>query len=100
MKMTDFSNEEAADRFQRVLEGSGVSKKLTEMGIQPGDFVHIAGAELIWDEAAMEAERLAEAQRLRRTHRQRIEDSYGVGTDKSATARRRERRKRQPPGPQ
>ena len=99
MKMTDFGNEEAADRFQRILEASGVSKQLEQMGIQPGDVVHIADAELIWDEAALEAERKVDAQRKRRTHRERIEDSYGVGTDKSATARRRERRQRQAGGP-
>jgi GTP-binding protein len=100
MKMTDFGNEEAADRFQRILEASGVSKKLETMGIQPGDTVHIADAELIWDEAALEAERQVEAQRKRRTRRQRIEDTYGTGTDRSATARRRERRQRQPGGQQ
>jgi GTPase len=94
MKMTDFGNEEAADRFQRVLEAAGVSKKLEQIGIQPGDFVHIADAELIWDEASLEAERQDEARRQRRTRRERIEDAYGVGTDKSATAKRRERRKR------
>jgi GTPase len=94
MKMTDFGNEEAADRFQRVLEAAGVSKKLEQIGIQPGDFVHIADAELIWDEASLEAERQDEARRQRRTRRERIEDAYGVGTEKSATAKRRERRKR------
>ncbi len=94
MKRTDFGNEEAADRFQRVLEAAGVSKKLEQMGIQPGDFVHIADAELIWDEASLDAERQDEARRQRRTRRERIEDAYGVGTDKSATAKRRERRKR------
>ena len=100
MKMTNFSIEEAADRFQRVLEAAGVSKKLEQLGIKPGDFVHIADAELIWDEVALEADRQSEAQRQRRTRRQRIEDSYGVGTDKSATAKRRERRQRQPGPPQ
>lgn len=94
MKMTDFGNEEAADRFQRVLEAAGVSKKLEQIGIQPGDFVHIADAELIWDEASLEAERQDEERRQRRTRRERIEDAYGVGSDKSATAKRRERRKR------
>jgi GTP-binding protein len=94
MKMTDFANEEAADRFQRILEASGVSKQLEQLGIKPGDFVHIADAEMIWDEGALEAERQVEARRQRRTRRERIEHSYGAGTDKSATAKRRERRKR------
>ncbi len=94
MKMTDFGNEEAADRFQRVLEAAGVSRKLEQLGVQPGDTVHIAGAELLWDEAALAAERQEEARRLRRTRRERIEAAYGHGTDKSATAKRRERRKR------
>jgi GTP-binding protein len=100
MKMTDFGNEEAADRFQRILEGTGISKRLESIGIQPGDIVHIADAELIWDEAALDAEKQDEAHRRRRTHRQRIEDSYGEGTDRSATARRRERRQRQTGGEQ
>ena len=94
MKMTDFANEEAADRFQRILEAAGVSTRLAQLGIKPGDFVHIADAEMIWDEGALEAERQVEARRQRRTRRERIEHSYGAGTDKSATARRRERRKR------
>lgn len=78
LKMTDFSNEEAAERFQRILEGSGVSARLESLGIQPGDVVHIADTELIWDEAALEAARMAEAGgRRRRTHRQRLEDKFG-----------------------
>lgn len=75
LKMTDFTNEEAADRFQRILEGSGISARLTEMGVEPGDVVHIVDAELIWDQAAVEAEAMDEKRR-RRTRRQRLRDKF------------------------
>jgi GTP-binding protein len=96
LKMTDFANEEAADRFQRILEASGVSARLEEMGVQPGDIVHIAERELVWDETSLEAAQAELARtRRRRTHRDRIEDTFGEGSDTSATARRRARRARQ-----
>ena len=31
--MTDFTNDEAAERFQRILEGSGVSNELEKLGV-------------------------------------------------------------------
>ncbi len=49
-KMTDFANDEAVERFQRVLESSGISEELTRQGVQAGDVVHIAGRELVWGE--------------------------------------------------
>lgn len=77
-KMTDFENEEAADRFQRVLERTGISKRLENLGIQPGDTVHIAGFELTWDEATLEAKAaLANQRRRRRTKRERLMARYG-----------------------
>jgi GTP-binding protein len=83
LKMTDFRNEEAAERFQSILESSGVSRRLETMGIEPGDIVHIAGAELIWDEDTLEAEQMAEAgKRRRRTHRQRLIDTFGEVNEK------------------
>jgi GTPase len=78
LRMTDFTNEEAADRFQRILEGSGVSARLDHMGVQPGDVVHIAEAELIWDQAAIEAEAMDEKRR-RRTRRQRLQAKFDDG---------------------
>jgi GTPase len=78
-RMTDFTLEEAAERFQRMLELWGISAKLESMGIQPGDFVHIAEDELIWDQAALDAEyALANPQRRRRTKRERL---YGKFED-------------------
>jgi GTP-binding protein len=96
LKMTDFLNEEAAERFQRILEGSGISKRLEGMGIQPGDIVHIADAELIWDEAALEAERLVAGQGRRRTHKERLRDSFGEEIE--AGKRRRQRVRKQQTG--
>jgi GTP-binding protein len=96
LRMTDFTNEQAADRFQRILEGSGISARLAKLGIEPGDIVHILDAELVWDEAALEAEKQEEIrQARRRTHRQRIEDTFGEGSDRSATRRRQQRRAQQ-----
>lgn len=77
-KMTDFKNEEAADRFQRVLEASGISAQLEALGVSPGDTVHIAGEELIWDEAALMAEQFEATRRRRRTKRERIAKAYGI----------------------
>jgi GTP-binding protein len=47
-RMTDFSREEAVERFQRLLESSGISDELGRLGIEPGDVVHIANIELVW----------------------------------------------------
>lgn len=72
-RMTDFENEEAAARFQRVLEATGISDALEAEGILPGDIVHIADSELVWDEEALEAAaREAAGTRRRKTRRQRM----------------------------
>ena len=77
LRMTDFTNEEAAERFQRILEGSGVSNQLEKLGIQPGDTVHILDAELLWDQAALAADTEVERRSRRKTHRQRLRESFG-----------------------
>lgn len=76
--MTDFSLPEAAERFQRALEASGISERLDQLGIEPGDTVHIADQELIWEQQLLEEEEaLAATRRRRRTHRERIQDTFG-----------------------
>jgi GTP-binding protein len=52
-KMTNFDLEEGVERFQKALEASGISKELVRQGIEPGDVVHLAGHELIWDESSI-----------------------------------------------
>jgi GTP-binding protein len=47
-RMTDFSRDEAVERFQRLLESSGISEELGRLGVEPGDVVHIADIELVW----------------------------------------------------
>jgi GTP-binding protein len=47
-RMTDFSRDEGAERFQRFLESSGISAELERIGVEAGDTVHIAEHELIW----------------------------------------------------
>ena len=64
--MTDFSNEEAADRFQRVLDSSGISAKLVAAGVQDGDVVHLGDYELVWGEQEDAADRRREGGRHRR----------------------------------
>ncbi len=76
-RMTDFANEEAVDRYQALLRKWGITRKLEELGIQPGDVVHVADLELVWDEAALEAEREAARPRRRRTKRERLARKLG-----------------------
>jgi GTP-binding protein len=49
-RMTNFDLWEASDRFQRVLDRSGISAELTRQGILQGDVVTIATHELVWGE--------------------------------------------------
>lgn len=49
-KMTNFDQMDSADRYQRVLDRSGISDELEKQGVEPGDTVTIAGHELIWGE--------------------------------------------------
>lgn len=48
--MTNFDLWEAAERFQRVLERSGISAELKRLGVQTGDTVTIANHDLLWGE--------------------------------------------------
>ncbi len=50
VRMTNFNQPEALDRVQRVLAASGISAALEQAGIQEGDTVFIANAELVWSE--------------------------------------------------
>lgn len=85
VKMTDFASEEAAARLQRVLAQSGISDRLLKDGIQPGDVVHIAGQELIWDQDAYEAQQAARAQATADGPSRR---AAGLRRRKAAAARR------------
>jgi GTP-binding protein len=46
--MTDWTNLEAAARFQRILKAMGVFEALREAGVQPGDTVLLGERELEW----------------------------------------------------
>jgi GTP-binding protein len=48
--MTNFDNEESADRFQRILASSGIEESLRERGIKDGDLVHIGKVALYWED--------------------------------------------------
>jgi GTP-binding protein len=50
VRMTNFNQPEGLDRIQRVLAASGITNALIEAGIQEGDTVSIAGAELMWSD--------------------------------------------------
>jgi GTP-binding protein len=64
--MTDFGNDEAADRFQKVLASSGIARRLAEAGVQDGDIIHLGPYELVWGEQEGEADRTRAAGRHRR----------------------------------
>jgi GTPase len=49
-RMTNWDQVDAVERFQRVLEASGVTAELVRQGVQPGDTVSIAGSDLTWGE--------------------------------------------------
>jgi GTP-binding protein len=46
--MTNFDSWEAADRYQRMLDRSGISAELRRLGIRAGDTVTVANKELTW----------------------------------------------------
>ena len=47
-RMTNFDLWEATERFQRVLDRSGISAELNRQGVQTGDTVTIATHDLVW----------------------------------------------------
>jgi GTPase len=54
VQMTNFNQPEAVDRLQRVMDAAGVSQALINAGLQEGDMVFIAEAELEWDSQRFE----------------------------------------------
>lgn len=46
--MTDWFNEEAAERFERIMVSRGISAQMDEAGVVLGDTVHIGEIELEW----------------------------------------------------
>ncbi|MBN1934819.1 MAG: GTPase ObgE [Anaerolineae bacterium] len=46
--MTNWDQDESAARFQRILEGMGITMALREAGVEEGDTVFIGQSELIW----------------------------------------------------
>jgi GTPase len=49
-RMTNFDQMDSVERYQRVLDRSGISDELEKQGVEPGDAVTIAGYELTWGE--------------------------------------------------
>jgi GTP-binding protein len=54
-----------------------MSARLEELGVEPGDIVHVADYELIWDQASLMAEEREAARRKRRTKRERLAKRSG-----------------------
>lgn len=48
--MTYFEFDATLVRFQKILEGMGITQALTEAGVKPGDMVYIGDEELEWGE--------------------------------------------------
>lgn len=46
--MTDWTNDESLERFERIMVARGISAKLEELGVQLGDTVLIGNYELEW----------------------------------------------------
>lgn len=46
--MTDWDNDEAVARFQRIMKAMGILEALQEAGVQPGDTVFVGDHELEW----------------------------------------------------
>src|SRR5262249_6065996 len=57
--MTNFDNDEAVARLQRVLERTGISDRLRALGVRAGDAVQIGGHTLYW--AAMPGDEIIDA---------------------------------------
>jgi GTP-binding protein len=72
-RMTDFSRDEAVERFQRLLESSGISDELGRLGVESGDVVHIADLDLVWGD--QEELQPLETKRGRKQTRQTTADS-------------------------
>lgn len=49
-RMTNFDQMDSVERYQRVLERSGISNELEKQGVEPGDIVTIADFPLVWGE--------------------------------------------------
>ncbi len=58
-RMTNFSQWESADRFQRVLERAGILSELGKRGVQDGDSVRIGDFEMTWGDEDEENPNLA-----------------------------------------
>lgn len=59
-RMTNFDVPDSVERFQRVLDRSGIQAELEAQGIQDGDVVHIADFEMMWGEQDEEGNLLSE----------------------------------------
>ncbi len=59
-RMTNFDVSDSVDRFQRVLDRSGIQAELEAQGIQEGDVVHIADFEMMWGEQDEEGNLLSD----------------------------------------
>ena len=79
-RMTNFDVEDSVDRFQRVLEGSGIQAELERQGIQEGDTVHIAGMEMPWGDQDEEGNLLS-ADEFVRAALNAEEELADAGTD-------------------
>ena len=59
-RMTNFDVSDSVDRFQRVLDRSGIQAELEAQGIEEGDVVHIADFEMMWGEQDEEGNLISE----------------------------------------
>lgn len=66
-RMTNFDQIDSSNRYQKILQTSGISKELERLGVETGDIVRIADQELVWGDL----EDLEPKTSARRTARER-----------------------------
>lgn len=74
-RMTNFNVSDSVERFQRVLEGSGIQAELERQGIQDGDIVHIGDFEMPWGDQDAEGNVISADQFIRAALEAEAEDS-------------------------
>ncbi|MDQ4045349.1 MAG: GTPase ObgE [Chloroflexota bacterium] len=77
-RMTNFDVPDSVDRFQRVLEGSGIQAELERQGVQDGDIVHIADFEMPWGDQDEQGNLLSADQFVRAALEAEAEESRSV----------------------
>ncbi len=80
-RMTNFDVPDSVDRFQRVLDRSGIQAELEAQGIEEGDIVHIADFEMMWGEQDEEGNLISELEFTRAALEAAAGETDEIGPD-------------------